>query len=256
MKSYDELTNDLLERRDCYVTKQKQKRRTAMTIATSLCCFCMVVLLGFGVWNGGLFSTLPSEQTPEQTIADALYPGIQDIFDDKNDETVTDPAANNKIVINSIAGVSDTDTKMGIALMLNDFVEMTREEMIDYYGINYVPVVPEDITAWKNQSCGIYRRNNGTGEIYWDEDILNYSNEDSTRRVCLHVQKGKNVFVDFWHFEGTEEKSIINNVETVIGLDKTGYYYAKFLYHDVGFLLSAEGVSEDEFVAIIASIIQ
>ena len=40
MKSYDELTNDLLERRDRYVADQKKKRKRVMGVATSLCCFC------------------------------------------------------------------------------------------------------------------------------------------------------------------------------------------------------------------------
>ena len=42
MKSYDELTNDLLERRDRYVADQKKKRKRVMGVATSLCCFCLV----------------------------------------------------------------------------------------------------------------------------------------------------------------------------------------------------------------------
>lgn len=36
MKSYDELTNDLLERRDRYVADQKKKRKRVMGVATSL----------------------------------------------------------------------------------------------------------------------------------------------------------------------------------------------------------------------------
>ena len=55
MKSYDELTSNLLERRDTYVAEQRKKRKTAMNLVTSICCFCMVVLLGFGAWNSGFF---------------------------------------------------------------------------------------------------------------------------------------------------------------------------------------------------------
>ena len=56
MKNYDELTNDLLARRDCYVAQQKKKRKTA---ATSLCCVCAVALLGIGLWKSGVFHTTP-----------------------------------------------------------------------------------------------------------------------------------------------------------------------------------------------------
>ncbi|MBQ8630076.1 MAG: hypothetical protein IJ421_11465 [Prevotella sp.] len=254
MKNYDELTNDLLERRDRYVTEQKRKRRTAMSIATSLCCFCMVVLLGFGVWDSGLFSALPSEQTPEQTIGDALYPGIKDTFDDKNGESATNPANNNKIVINSVDSLSAD--KMNIALMWDDFVEMSREEMCEYYGVDYIPDVPADIMAWEDEQSGIFRRNGGTGEVYWDADSLNYSNEDFTRAIHVAVDKGSYVLKDYFYFKGTEEKSIINNIEVMIGLSENGCYYSEFMYKGVGFFIDATGVTEDEFVAIIASIVQ
>jgi len=251
MKNYDELTSDLLERRDRYVADQKKKRKRVMGVTTSLCSFCLVALLGFGMWQGGMFNTAP----PDQTIDDALYPGIKDTFDDKNGESATNPAANNKIIIHSIDGISAD--RMNICLHVDDFVEMTRDEMIAYYGVDYVPDVPDDIKAWEEeQSSGIFRRNGGTGEVYWDADILNYSNVDFTRSVHVEVDKGSYVLKDYFYFKGTEEKSIINNHEVIIGLSENGYYYSEFMYNGVGFLIDAEGVTEEEFVAIISSIIK
>ena len=61
---------------------------------------------------------------------------------------------------------------------------------------------------------------------------------------------------DYFFFNGTEEKSIINNFEVIIGLSEDGYYYSEFMYKGVGFLIDADGVTEDEFVAIISSILQ
>ena len=68
MKNYDEVTNDLLERRDRYVAEQKKKRKRVMGVATSLCCFCLVALLGFGMWQGGMFNTTPPINGGEQTL--------------------------------------------------------------------------------------------------------------------------------------------------------------------------------------------
>lgn len=250
MKNYDELTNDLLERRDRYVAEQKRKRKTVMSMVTPFCCVCLVALLGFGMWQGGMFITTP----PDKTLEDALYPGIKDNFDESKGESPDNPAANNKIVINSIDGISAD--KFNIALKVDDFVKMTREEMIEYYGVDYVPDVPTDIKAWEDERSGIYKRDGGTGEVYWDADILNYSNEDFTRSVHVEVDKGSYVLQDYLFFKGTEEKSIINNHEVLIGLSENGYYYSEFMYNGVGFLIDAEGVTEDEFVAIIASIIK
>ena len=251
MKNYDELTNDLLERRDRYVADQKKKRKRVMGVATSLCCFCLVALLGFGMLQGGMFNTTP----PDQTLEDALYPGIKDNFDESRGESPDNPAANNKIIINTINGISAD--RMNINLHVDDFVEMTRDELIAYYGVDYAPDIPDDMKAWEEeQSSGIFRRNGGTGEVYWDADILNYSNEDFTRSVHVEVDKGSYVLQDYLYFKGTEEKSVINNVDVLIGLTENGYYYSEFMYNGVGFLIDAEGVTEDEFVAIIASIIK
>lgn len=250
MKNSEEMVNSLLERRDRYVTEQKKKKTIITRTVTSMCCVCLVALLGFGMWQGGMFNTTP----PDQTVEDALYPGIKDNFDESKGESPDNPAASNKIVINTINGISAD--KMNIALMIDDFVEMSREEMIKYYGVDYIPDVPDDIQPWEDERSGIYRRNGGTGEVYWDADILNYSNEDFTRSVHIEVDKGSYVLQDYLFFKGTEEKSIINNFEVLIGLSENGYYYSEFMYNGVGFCIDAEGVTEDEFVAIIASIIE
>ena len=249
MKSYEEITNNLLERRDRYVAEQNRKRKRVMGVVTPICGFCLVALVGLGVWQSGLFATMP----PDQTIGDAIHPGIDDTVDESEGQSSDHFTANNKIVIHPIDGLSDN--RMNISLMINDFVEMTRDEMIDYYGIDYIPEVPADIKPWEDDRSGIYKRGGGIGEVYWDADILNYSNEDFTRSVWLEVQKGRQVFVDFICFKGTEEKSVINNTEVLIGQTEDGHYYAQFMYQSVGFLLCAEGVSEDEFVSIIVSLV-
>ncbi len=249
MKSYEEVTSSLLERRARYEAQRIQKQKRMVCFAATFCCFCIVIGAGILMQKGGLFdATVPTE-----TVADAVYPGIKDYFDDRHGEFLDDPSVNNKIIIHTIDGISSE--KMNIALMTDDFVEMSREEMIAYYGVDYFPEIPADIFPLENHRSGIYKRNGGTGEVYWDEDRLNYANADFTRMVGLSVNKGNRVFQQFLYFQGTEEKSIINNMEILIGLTAEGYYYAEFMLGDVGFLVSAYGVTEAELVAIIASVL-
>ena len=250
MKNYNEMANDVLRRIGEHETEQRNRRKTVSRIVTPLCCFCLVALLGFGMWQGGVFNTTP----PDQTLEDALYPGIKDNFNESKGESPDNPAANNKIVINSIEGISAD--KMNINLALEDRIKMSIEETCEYYGVDYVPDVPADIKMWTDQCGIIYRRNGGTGEVYWDHNVLNFSSEDFTKSVHVEVDKGSYVLQDYLYFKGTEEKSVINNVEVLIGLTEGGYYYSEFMYNGVGFLIDAEGVTEDEFVAIIASIIK
>lgn len=221
MKNCDEMVSSLLERRDRYAAEQKRKRKVITRAASSVCCVCLIALLGFGIFNG---------------------------------KSHDEPAASNRIVINSIDGVSSD--KMNICLHIEDFVEMSRDEMISYYGVNYIPEVPPDIKAWEDERSGIYMRGSGTGEVYWDVDILNYSNEDFTRNVHLEVSKAHSIARDYMYFNGTEEKSLINNVEVLLGKAENGFYYAEFTYNGVGFLLDTEGLTQDEFVAVITSLIK
>lgn len=86
--------------------------------------------------------------------------------------------------------------------------------------------------------------------------MSNYSNEDYSRTVNIEIKKDSLPLCDYAFLEATEEKSIINNVEVAIGHSDNGYYYAQFMYHNVGFQIIADGLTQDEFVAIIASLIK
>ena len=257
MKNYNEMANDVLRRIEEHKTVQRNRRKTISRIVTPLCCFCLVALLGFGMWQGGMFEATPPAISGEQTLnGDNTNPNESTGLNNnpQNQGGQTDAPNNNKIVINSIKGISAD--KMNINLAGGDRVEMSIEELCEYYGVDYVPDVPDDITIWPDQCGEIFRRNGGTGEVYWDANLLNFSNEDFSRSVHVEVDKGSYVLQDYLYFKGTEEKSVINNVEVLIGLTENGYYYSEFMYNDVGFLIDAEGVTEDEFVAIIASIIK
>ena len=60
MKNYDEITNDLLERRDQYETEQRNKRKVMKRAIMPICCFCLVALLGIGLWQGDFLNNTPS----------------------------------------------------------------------------------------------------------------------------------------------------------------------------------------------------
>ena len=57
MKNTNEMVNSLLERREQYEAEQKRKRSIITRTATSMCCFCLIALLGFGAWQSELFNT-------------------------------------------------------------------------------------------------------------------------------------------------------------------------------------------------------
>lgn len=69
MKNYNEMANDVLRRIGEHETEQRKRRKTISRIVTPLCCFCLVALLGFGMWQGGMFNVTPPAITGEQTLS-------------------------------------------------------------------------------------------------------------------------------------------------------------------------------------------
>lgn len=68
MKTSAEMVNSLLERRDAYVARQQQKRRTAMKVTSVVCAFALVALGAFGVAKSGwLTPATPSVDDPMAT---------------------------------------------------------------------------------------------------------------------------------------------------------------------------------------------
>ena len=101
----------------------------------------------------------------------------------------------------------------------------------------------------------MYKRDGGTGEVYWDSIVLNYDNDDFTRSVNIEIDKDHLPVTCYAFFDSLLEKSLINDTEVAIGLSEGGYYHAEFFYQDVGFRMIANGITEDELVSIISSLI-
>ena len=92
MKNCEEMVKSLCERRDDYVTEQKRKRKIVTRAVASVCCFSLVALLGFGLWQGGMFDTAPAT-TNNNSIStsekDDVVPSISETNDVVANEKAT-----------------------------------------------------------------------------------------------------------------------------------------------------------------------
>lgn len=247
MKNYDETINAVFSRIDEYKTAQKYKRKM---ITKTVCSICLVALIGFGVWQIGLFDTapLPTDNTSQPSISTKAKVS-------KNNKTDTPTEKKNDIVINKIDNIASH--KYNICLLYNDLVIMNKEELKEYYGTDIFPAVPSDLLEWETENgYGIYKRDGGTGEVYWDNTVLNYSNDDFTRSVNIELSKDGMPYSDYGELSADCDKSIINNIEVGIGKTESSYYLVEFVYKNVGFRMIIEGLSEEEIVSVVASLIQ
>ena len=235
MKTYEETICTVFARMDAYEKERERKRGACRKAASWACCLCLTILLGAGIWQSGILSG------PEM-------PG-------PGDGDVTDSVSVDKIVVCPMdAAGAGLKQDMDIGLFWEDFVEMTPAELADHYGVDVMPEVPADLKAWEDQQYGVFRREGGAGELYWDGNVLNYSNESFDRSVNLEVWKHRDFISCVAFFDLIEDRSVINGVEVALALSEGGYYHAEFTRDGVGFRLIAEGLSEEEVVDVIRSL--
>lgn len=60
MKTSEQMVNDLFDRRETYLTEQKQKRKAALRVAVPAAALCLAAAIGVGVWLGAGTSTVPA----------------------------------------------------------------------------------------------------------------------------------------------------------------------------------------------------
>ena len=244
MKNYKEVASCVFERRAQYEKEQQRKRKILTRTLTPVCCLCLVAFIGMGIRQG-------IYKQPVETLQDAVYPGLKDNFDEVNGANPNDPQANNRIVVHKTQDLSGEITQL-FALMINDFIPMEAQELNAYYGVGIFGQAP---AGWqeKENVGGIFRREDGTGEVYWDFNSVTY--ENASKALIITVAKETKDNFKLFEFIADEERSLVNNWEVAIGQTPEGEYQADFLYENVGFRVVAKGFSQEEFVTTLSSLL-
>ncbi len=269
MKNCDEMVESLLCRRTAYEKERKARRQAMLRVSTAACSLALVLLIGTGVNQGWWITQEPELPTimPTHSLTDPTEPMAQlSTTPTQSTETaqstqptqptVTEPEEQHHIVVHEIGDTSND--LMYIALMRDDFVPMTEAELVDYYGTAFVPEVPEDLAELRREShLGIYRRDSGTGEVYHDEQRLTWTiDEVGSRGISVTVRKDRLPYQFFALPREEFEPSVIREVEVGIGRTESGIYLVEFLYQDVGFRIVADGVTQEELVEVIESLLE
>lgn len=268
MKTCEEMVGRLLRRRAEYEEKRRNQRKMVLRLSGTVCTLALVVLIGIGVNDGWWIAaepalptvapaptvTEPTEALPTVTPTEAQLLQPTETEEPVEDITV-EPLPLDHIVINEIGDTANS--LMYFALMCDDFVPMTEAELREYYGTEFVAEVPEDLAELRREEhLGIYRRDGGTGEIYHDEQRLTWVTEDETRGVSVTVRKDRLPY-QFFALMTQEEMnvSVIRGVEVSIGQTEYGTWLAEFIHNEVGFRICAEGLTQEELVAVIGSLL-
>ena len=166
MKSCDEMVNSLFERRNQYTVEQRRKRKVLARTVTSMCCVCFIALIGFGMWQGKMFTI---------TMDDSINIGEKDYIDqseanqDEPTHTICDDSSNKTnnfcdmlgmVIIDNttyIQFISDTesytpDICLGLAI---DFEGTYKTHLTDISGKLYTVKESKDILLVKLGNGGV-----------------------------------------------------------------------------------------------------
>lgn len=267
MKNYDELTNDLLERRDRYVADQKKKRKRVMSVATSLCCFCLVALLGFGMWQGGMF-----DAKPPITLDDSINIGDKDYINpDELDNSQTSTPGNNDSQGNTQTGTEQKFDPADIIWTINRVEGQVSAAPLNYSTDKYYSERKsltniaaylgrdlsklEVVTSQGFEFLGRYETDfyyELNGDVAYDSCVFGYTKDE--KQITIRVSK-IGVPYDCMYMLNNPTVSNINGVEVTVGgvykADNSGeleLIFADFSHGGLQYRLTIENVPSDDYM--------
>lgn len=216
MKSYDEIYENVLRRRD--VQLAKKRRRIAVVSGAVLPAFMLTAAATVGVvaWQGGL-----SESNKE--LGGASAPGAEEYTANAEYTTVVLYSEPESIQRNE-----------------EDFVPMTVAQLEQYFGTKLTPYVPEGMQGGSD-NCGIYVKD---GTPYWDAFWQIYQGDGMTLDItvckCAQIDRTPVQNGQIYHSNG-------------IGVVMAGGR-AGFTKNGVSFYIDSGGLPEGELEKVIDSL--
>ena len=233
MKNYDELTSDLLIRRDRYIAEQKKRRKT---ITTSLFCICFAALLGLGLWKSGAFR---------------LATGNHSISGTK--PTSTTPTTNAPIqiswVVNRVNGVvGGVRLNYNTSMYYNETKNLSA--MAEYFGRDFsalTDVMPAGFQFSGQSETKFYYKTDGT--LVCDDCHFFYTKGE--QEIAIHSSRIGTPY-DYLYIPDDLIPSNINGVEMVIGefhsnngSQKIDLVFADFSHKGIQYRVTVKNVPFD-----------
>lgn len=266
MKNYDELINDLLERRDCYVANQKKKRKRIRVTSISLCCIFIVALLGFGIKESGALNIKPYVTNEDTTVDEkkdynnfAETDNIRQAETVENEEnqnnesqTQTDEGSDFAIIawtINRARGQIDAE-KLNFPADKYYSERKSLAEITEYFGKDFSELC--EIMPQGFEFAGGYETDffyGLDGKAAYDTCNFCYKNED--RQINIKVSKIGEPY-DCVYILENPTISYFNGVEVTLGglyndeeSDELELVFAEFSHEGLYYRITAENIEYD-----------
>lgn len=151
------------------------------------------------------------------------------------------------------------------ALLTEDFVPMTQQELLDYYGValpveELFPLLsavgPEEGDGFGR---GIYRREGG--EPYFDTNTFSFESADGVLAVYVSLDKVFHLPASSWELPGDELRFTgINGWELALfrypDEEGNGCFHTEFRQNGVNFCVTGKNLAEGEFAALLEALLE
>lgn len=203
----------------------------------------------------------PVDAPPPQTVT------LQGQF--QQDRPAIEPEKGNKPVVqmnwNQLTEAPPDGTGNLFALMWEDFVPMTREELLDYFGVT-LPIeevmpalnaLPMDEEAGFGR--GIYRSE--SRNVYFDTTTFAFESADGALGVYVTLDRAFHMPTGPWELPGDKlEFTAINGWELALFRYPDGEgnicHYVEFSQNGVNYRVCGKNICEGEFAAVLCSLLE
>lgn len=203
----------------------------------------------------------PQDVTPPPEIVQT--PDIDRPAIEPAPEAVTRPIV--EMNFNRLDREPERGVSAGFPLFLEDFVPMTREELLDYYGVtllveeampDYFAVGPEEGGGFGR---GIYRRENGN--VYCDTNSFAFESADGVRGVYVTLDKAFHMSTAPWELPGGSlDFTAVNGWELALFRypDEEGNqcFYTEFLQNGVCYRVCGKNMCEQEYATVLGVLLE
>lgn len=137
-----------------------------------------------------------------------------------------------------------------------DRVYLSKKKLLKHFGKNIFPNVPSDLSLKMDEKgkFPVYKKNK-KGKIYYDRQSLNYADELYNKHISIGVQKGE--YSSSYEIRGKVKGVKFGETITTLFQDKKRkMYYAEFMVDGLDFHVYSRGISSDEFVKVVKSLVE
>lgn len=264
-RAVGETDDDILEDAEAFLHAPAKRRAPAKCPAPAWVKWGSLAACAALALTGVFFFRRPNCTLPVASAS--VPPAVQ--TDSATDRPAVEPEKITQPLVEMNFNELDKEPDMGVtslfALMLEDFVPMTREELLDYYGVslpveellpNLSAVGPEEGDGFGR---GIYRR--GDVGAYFDTNTFSFKSADGMLGVNVTLDKAFHLPSSPWELPGDELRfTSVNGWELALFRypDEAGnqIFCTEFRQNGVNYRVTGKNLAEGEFSALLETLLE